>query len=213
LTKFVWILHTNGRMGYSKLLFISLILLPVMASSDAFGQRISDIPMTDAVTGEQFRWEEHRTAKGVVLIFSSLSCPFSKLYEGRITSLYDTYSSKGFVFALVNPHMALGESESKQSMAALSNEKLGGMPFLMDESQELARYLKVTKIPEAVLITNGPTGYSVAYQGAVDNNPQSPEGAQMNYLDNALANIIARKTPSPASTRAVGCNIRWTRVD
>jgi hypothetical protein len=192
----------------SILLYINIILLLCSALSDAYGQRISDIELTDAVSGEVFSWEQHRTAKGVVLIFSSLTCPFSKLYEGRIASLYENFSPQGFVFALVNPHVSLGASESKENMAKLAREKFRGIPFLVDAQQFLAAYLKVTKIPEAIIITNGPTGYAVVYQGAIDNNPQSPEGAQMNYLENALTNVLARKSPSPASTRAVGCNIR-----
>ena len=195
-------------MGKSILLICNLILFGCIAHSSAYGQRISTIELTDAVSGEIFSWEEHRTAKGVVLIFSSLTCPFSKLYEGRIKDLNDQFSPKGFVFALVNPHVALGEAESPENMAKVSTEKLDGIPFLMDAQQALAAYLKASKIPEALIITNGPTGYAVVYQGAIDNNPQSPESSQMNYLENALNNVLARKSPSPASTRAVGCNIR-----
>jgi len=198
-------------MGKSILFFGKLILLGWMALTDALGQRISNIELIDAVSGEVFSWEEHRTAKGVVLIFSSLTCPFSKLYEGRIATLNETFSPEGFVFALVNPHVSLEPSESQEIMAKVATEKQYGMPYLVDSQQSLTAFLKVTKIPEAVVITNGPTGYAVVYQGAIDNNPQSPESAQMKYLENALTNLLARKSPSPASTRAVGCNIRGLR--
>ena len=192
----------------SVFLFCSLIFFGSIAFSVAYGQRLSNIELTDAVSGDVFSWEEHQTSKGVVLIFSSLTCPFLKFYEGRIVALYEEFSPKGFVFALVNPHVALGGGESQENMAKVAMEKLEGIPFLMDATQSLSGYLEATKIPEAVIITNGPTGYAVVYQGAIDSNPQSPESAQMNYLENALNNVLARKSPSPASTRAVGCNIR-----
>ncbi|WP_234364198.1 redoxin domain-containing protein [Lunatibacter salilacus] len=198
-------------MGRSILFFGKLILLGWMGLADALGQRISNIELTDAVSGENFSWEQHRSAKGVVLIFSSITCPFSKLYEDRITALNDEFSPLGVVFALVNPHVFLGTSESQETMARVAKERGYAMPYLMDTQQSLATYLQVTKIPEAVVITQGPTGYAVVYKGAIDNNPQSPESAQMKYLENALTNLLARKSPSPASTRAVGCNIRQLR--
>lgn len=174
----------------------------------ASAQRLSDIELQDAVSGEVFSLKEHRSSKAVVLIFSSLGCPFAKLYEDRIQRLYDEYAGQGFVFALVNPHAGRGTGETQSDMAKRAEEKGYTMPYLMDTDQEMSRYLEVTKIPEAVVISNGPTGYSVVYKGAIDNNPQSADNAQMKYLDSALGNILARKNPSPASTRAVGCNVR-----
>ncbi len=198
-------------MGKSILFFGKLILFGYVALTDALAQRISNIELTDAVSGEVFLWEKHRSAKGVVLIFSSLTCPFSRLYEGRIAELYEEFAPQGVVFALVNPHVSLEPSESQENMAKVATEKQYPMPFLMDTHQLLTDYLKVTKIPEAVVITNGPTGYAVVYQGAIDNNPQSPDSAQMKYLDNALTNVLARRSPSPATTRAVGCNVKQIR--
>lgn len=198
-------------MGKSILFFGKLLLVGWMILGDAYGQRIANIALTDAVSGQVFSWEQHRTAKGVVLIFSSLACPFSKLYEGRIAALNQEFGPQGFVFAMVNPHVSLGSSENQEAMAIVAKEKEFSMPYLMDEQQSLTNFLEVTKIPEAVVITNGPTGYAVVYQGAIDNNPQSPDSAQMKYLENALTDVLLRKSPSPASTRAVGCNIRNLR--
>lgn len=187
-----------------------LILVLVSMSSVllANAQRLSDIELQDAVSGQVFSLKDHRSSKGVVLIFSSLGCPFAKLYEDRIQRLYDEYAGQGFVFALVNPHAGRGTGETQTDMAKRAEEKGYAMPYLMDTDQEMTRYLEVTKIPEAVVISNSPTGYSVVYKGAIDNNPQSADNAQMKYLDSALGNILARKSPSPASTRAVGCNVR-----
>ncbi|MCC5935701.1 MAG: redoxin domain-containing protein [Lunatimonas sp.] len=188
----------------------TLVLVGLSMSLVLMGkaQRLSDIELQDAVSGEVFSLKEHRSAKAVVLIFSSLGCPFAKLYEERIRLLHEEYAGQGFVFALVNPHAGRGTGENQADMAKRAEEKGYPMPYLMDTDQEMTRYLEVTKIPEAVVISNGPTGYSVVYKGAIDNNPQSADNAQMKYLDAALGNILARKNPSPAATRAVGCNVR-----
>ncbi|WP_245189560.1 redoxin domain-containing protein [Lunatimonas salinarum] len=189
-----------------RILVFGLVCLHLVGEAEA--QRLSDIELQDAVSGEVFSLKEYRSSKAVVLIFSSLGCPFSKLYEARINKLYEEYAVQGFVFAMVNPHAGQGSGESLADMADRAAQKGYLMPYLMDTEQKMTRYLEVTKIPEAVVISNGPTGYSVVYKGAIDNNPQSAESAQMKYLESALGNILARKNPSPASTRAVGCNVR-----
>jgi hypothetical protein len=48
-----------------------------------------------------------------------------------------------------------------------------------------------------VVITPSPTGWAIAYRGAIDNNPQVSANANMKYLENALAAIQNRRNPSP----------------
>ncbi|EON77304.1 hypothetical protein ADIS_2172 [Lunatimonas lonarensis] len=182
-------------------IFLSLVLT-------ASAQRLSDIELVDAVSGELFSLKPHRSSKAVVLIFMSLGCPYARLYEDRILALYREFAPEDFVFALVNPHAGHGAAEGQAAMAERATVKGYTMPYLLDVDQEMTQFLGVTKIPEAVVIASGPTGYSVVYKGAIDNNPQSAANAQMKYLEAALTNIVARKSPSPASTRAVGCNVR-----
>ena len=81
-------------------------------------------------------------------------------------------------------------------------------PFLEDGNQTVTKLFGISKLPEVVVITPGPTGFAVAYRGAIDNNPQMPENANTKYLESALSAIQNRSTPSPASSRAVGCNVR-----
>lgn len=193
------------RILFFKTLIVLLMLIQPYGSK---AQGLSDIELTDAVSGRVFSLKDHRSSKAVVLVFYSLSCPFSKLYEDRILDLHRQFSSQGFVFALVNPHAEQSAGESRANMVSKAQSKSYPMPYLLDVKQEMTGFLEVTKIPEVVVISTGPTGYAVAYKGAIDNNPQSPDSARMKYLENALNNILARKSPSPASTRAVGCNIR-----
>lgn len=178
-----------------------------MISFAAKAQRLENFELNDILSDQSFKLNAYGDKKAVVLIFTSNSCPFSKLYEDRIISLYNHFS-KDFQFALINPHIGSSEEESETAIRGRANEKQINFPYLIDPGLTVTRAVKATKLPEAIVITSGPTGYNIAYQGAIDNNPQAPGSVSHKYLENALNQILKRSSPSPASTRAVGCNIR-----
>jgi len=184
-----------------------LIFFSLLFGFTANAQRTENFELNDVISGQSFRLDAHGTKKAVVLIFTSNSCPFSKLYEDRIKALYSQFSDD-FQFAIINPHIGSSEEESEAAIRGRVKELGINMPYLLDPGLRVTRALKATKLPEAVVITSGPTGYNIAYQGAIDNNPQAPASVSQRYLENALSQIIRRSSPSPATTRAVGCNIR-----
>ncbi|RPA67803.1 ubiquitin carboxyl-hydrolase [Cyclobacteriaceae bacterium YHN15] len=187
---------------------IAVLILFNLFISASFGQRVEDFKLIDALSGKEFSLNDHNQSKGVVLIFTSLNCPFSKLYEERIVQLHESFSGQGFVFALINPHVAVEEDEQASNMKERAAERKITFPFLMDDKQVVSKQLGITKLPEVVLITPSPTGHSIAYRGAIDNNPQLADNANIKYLENALNAIQNRRNPSPASSRPVGCNLR-----
>ncbi|MCL6258234.1 redoxin domain-containing protein [Aquiflexum sp. TKW24L] len=185
-----------------------LILLSFILVSGTFAQRVENFKLNDAVLGQEFSLDSHGDAKAVILVFTSLNCPFSKLYEERLVNLSGQFASDGFVFALINPHIGTEEEETSAGMKARASEKKMPFPFLEDINQSVTKQFGITKLPEVVVITPSPTGFAVAYRGAIDNNPQMAENANIKYLESALTAIQNRRTPSPASSRAVGCNVK-----
>lgn len=189
----------------------SLVLSIVTVTLISFrlsAQRVDNFQLEDVLTGNTFTLTEHNDARGVVLIFTSLNCPFSKLYEERIVNLHNEFANQGFVFAMINPHVKVEEGESAADMKQRASERNISFPFLADGDQVVTRQLGITKLPEVVLVTPSPTGYSIAYRGAIDNNPQVAANANLKYLENALNAIANRRNPSPTSSRPVGCNVR-----
>lgn len=184
------------------------ILLVSMISIQVSAQRVDNFELEDVLTGNIFSLTDHNEVRGVVLVFTSLNCPFSKLYEERIINLHNEYSSQGFVFAMINPHEKVEEGETVSDMRQRAKERNISFPFLADGDQIVTRQLGITKLPEVVLVTPSPTGYSIAYRGAIDNNPQVAANANLKYLESALNAVANRRNPSPASSRPVGCNVR-----
>jgi thiol-disulfide isomerase/thioredoxin len=187
---------------------LSLILiLAFVFSTTVKAQRVDTFTLPDVISEANFDLSDHQSSKAIVLIFTSLSCPFSKLYEDRILELEKAYGGDGFVFVLVHPQVGQ-EDESIVAIRQKVKEKGWQMPFLNDSGQKLSRQLSITKLPESVVILPSPTGFSIVYRGAIDNNPQIAANANIKYLENALQAINNRRNPSPATSRPIGCNLR-----
>ncbi|WP_339901715.1 thioredoxin-like domain-containing protein [uncultured Cyclobacterium sp.] len=188
--------------------FLGCFVLSIFWTSAVFGQKISNIKMVDAVTNQEYTLEKNKSAKAQVFIFYTLKCPYSKLYNSRIKALKEKYTAANITFALVNP-LAGQESETQEKLSNLSFAKDNKLPYLMDDQQVFTKMTEVKKIPEVVIITSGPTGYSIAYRGAIDNNAQAMQSATVHHLSAALDDLINKDRPSPTVTRAVGCNIKY----
>lgn len=189
-----------------KKIFTGIIL--VMTAFQSYSQRVDDFALKDVVSGNTFSLSEHQSSAAVVLVFTTNSCPYSKLYESRIRDLANQFQSQNIHFVLVNPHADNAEGESAAEMIQKSTSSLSGLPYLSDNNQSLSQTFGISKIPEAVVITPNQAGFSVAYQGGIDNNPQLPHSATKRHLEDALQSIAEHKAPNPTSTRSVGCNLK-----
>lgn len=187
---------------------LSLLLLILLAAAYSLSaQSLETINLTDAVTGKVINIQSQVKGKGLVLVFHSLACPFAKMYEARLIALRSKYQSQGFTFMLVNPE-ASGNDEEKTALRNYVDQSDINMSYLIDENQELTKFLKVTKIPEVILLTPGTSGAVISYRGAIDNNPQAESAASSNYLDRAIDSILKGEAPNLGQVRAVGCNVR-----
>jgi thiol-disulfide isomerase/thioredoxin len=109
---------------------ILILLLFVGFAFDGFSQQVENFQLKDAVSGSSFELDLHKDKKAIVLVFTSLNCPFSKLYEDRIIALQSSFNSEGFVFAMINPHSGIEEEENTASIKKRVEEKGFKFPFL-----------------------------------------------------------------------------------
>lgn len=182
-----------------------LILFFISLDPSAQAQSFQSVERVDAVTGKSIQVESMFRDKAMVLIFHSLNCPFAKMYEERIIDLKNAYSNKGVSFVLVNPEAT---SEDMVELRKFIDDSGVNMGYLIDEDQILVKQLKITKVPETIILISGENGLEVAYKGAIDNNPQAAGSVSEKSLERAINQILKGETPSPSQVRATGCNVK-----
>ena len=144
-------------------------------------------------------------APATVVVFTCNHCPYALAWHDRIAAIARDY---GDVKVLaINPNDA--ERYPRDSFDAMRERVAadGGwpMPYLRDESQEVARAYGARTTPDCFVID---AEGRIAYRGAPDADYQDPalEGA---WVREALDAVLAGSEPERAETEPVGCSIKW----
>ena len=183
---------------------IAAVILTLITSA-ASGQTISEFSARDVVSGQPFTLTGGANARGIVLIFTSNTCPFDAYYYDRLNQLAADYSGR-IPVVFINPHP--GEDESADAMKALAARRGFKAPYLEDKDQAIMRALKVTRTPEAIVLKPDGNAYKVFYRGAIDDNAQVATDVHRHYLTDAIEALLSGANPSQPVVRPMGCNVR-----
>lgn len=193
---------------------VGLILLGLAWPATAGDQTI---PGPEQVLN--FRLLDHRgqahelrriDGKAVVLFFTANGCPVVRQNIHKLKALQEAFGGKGVRFFLVNANA--GDDRKSIRKEAL---ELGAwhLPVLKDDTQGVARHLRVQRTAEAVAIST--KDWTIFYRGAIDD--QLVEGAQKpkaeeHYLRAALDAFLNGSPVSKSTTLARGCVIHYDAV-
>lgn len=184
-----------------------LLFLLSVSFADSVGQVVKNFQLVDVVSKKTVSLDSYASSKGLLIIFTSNSCPYDEYYRNRVEAISSTYQNRIPVL-LVNGYTEPAESAEKM-VAKAQHLKLTS-PYLSDKSQVLVANLDVRKSPEAFLLKNENGKFSVVYRGAIDDNPQVEADVRHHYLRDAIDALLANQKIKVPQIRAVGCNIKRT---
>ncbi len=144
----------------------------------------------------------------VVLEWLNFECPFSRYHyatKHTMVELAEKYKEKNVVWLAIN---GTSHATPEANKAFAATYKLP-FPILDDRSGSLGRAYGAKTTPHIFII--GPAG-NIVYEGAIDNSPmgQKKEGV-INYVDKALAELIAGKDISTSKTEPYGCTVKYAQ--
>jgi len=139
--------------------------------------------------------------KTVVLEWGKPQCPpWLRLHKaGVFKALAEKYKDKGVVWLQINSNRA---SDREKNRKFAEDEKLT-FPYLDDHTQEVAKAYGAKRTPHIFIIDK--TGV-IVYDGAIDDDPQGKKepDKRINYVDQALTELLAGKPVSVAQTAPYG---------
>ncbi|MGQ7944791.1 thioredoxin family protein [Flavobacterium sp. WC2509] len=178
---------------------------PVVPTPYKIGDKATDFKLK-SVDGKMYSMADYKSAKGFIVVFTCNHCPFAKKYEDRINDLAKKYKPQGYILLAINPNdPALEPADSFDLMKVRAKEKGFVFPYLFDDGQKIYPQYGATKTPHAFLLDKN---LVVKYIGAIDDNVDSASDVKEKYLENAIAALESGKTPSPETTKAIGCSIK-----
>ena len=191
--------------------FLMLILLTAAAGKLNYGvgDTVSDFKLKN-VDGKMISLTDYKSSKGVIVIFDCNTCPYSRAYNERIIDLNKKYAPLGFPVITINSNDAeQSDGDSFEEMVDLAKRKNYNFPYLVDESQAVAKSFGATNTPHVFVLKNENNAFKVAYIGAIDDSPRKASSASRKYVEEAVTSLLENKPVTSTKTKAIGCGIKW----
>lgn len=188
-------------------------LLVIMVSAKPLkyeiGDSVNDFKLKN-VDGKMIALSDYKSAKGAIVIFDCNTCPYSKAYNDRIIALHKKYAAKGFPVITINandPQISPGDAYAE--MVAQAKKKNYDFPYLVDETQTVAKAFGATNTPHVFVLQKTGNDFKVAYIGTIDNNSRNASAATKKYVEDAVDALLGGQSVANPTTKAIGCTIKW----
>ncbi|NUN98798.1 MAG: redoxin family protein [Candidatus Omnitrophica bacterium] len=191
----------------------AVLVLAVAVSAQAakmthvVGQEFPAVDTVDLLSGAKVNLKDtlaKKEVQGVVVFFTSYTCPVALAYEERINELAEKHKGKV-------PFIALNANANENGDQQTTHAKEKGLKFAVgiDKGSDAAKKIGASATPEFYLI--GKDG-KVVYHGPLDDS-QDPQHIDKKLLASAIENHLAGKE-IPADDREVqafGCGIKFPK--
>ena len=175
----------------------------VLKAGDAgIGRQVPDLEFT-AVNGTTQHLSDLMKGAGIVVAFTSTSCPVSKRYGATLSRLQAELQAKGIGLLLVNPFTSESDLEIKEFI----HQNAIRAPYVCDSEKALALALRATTTTEVLLLDSTLT---LQYRGAIDDQfgfGYHLAAPRTEFLKDAVTALLAGRLPLVQATGAPGCEL------
>lgn len=193
----------------NSVLFVAMVMLFGACAQTSPKGKVKDFSLK-ATDGTTFSLANMPEAKGFILVFTCNHCPFAQKYEDRIIALDKKYAPLGYPVIAINPNDPVkAPDDSFDNMVKRAKEKGYTFPYLLDETQEVAKFYGATRTPQVYLLARNGSSLSVVYSGAIDDNVNNPGEVRAKYVEDILVRLQSGEKVDYIETKAVGCSIKW----
>jgi thiol-disulfide isomerase/thioredoxin len=174
------------------------------------GSPAVDFKLRDVISGNDRSLAEFRSPVATVIMFICNHCPYVKHINAELVRLANDYIPKGISFIAINSNdYAAFPEDSPENMRKVAAELKYPFPYLIDESQQVAKDYEAVCTPDFFIYD---ADLKLAYRGQLDDSrPSNPIPSDGRDIRAALDAILSGQKPSPRQRPSIGCNIKWRK--
>ena len=162
------------------------------------------------VDGRNWSLADFKGKKALVVIFMCNHCPYVIAVQGRINELAREYAAQGVALVGISPNDPVKyPADSLDAMRVRAREQGYVFPYLIDETQEVARAYGAVCTPDPFVFENVGGEFVLRYHGRIDDSWKEPERVTRREIAQSLDAILAGKPVSAQQHPAMGCSIKW----
>jgi len=171
-----------------------------------FGWKAGDFALK-GVDGKRYVLSDVRGPKGTLVVFICNHCPYVKASIGRIVAEANALREIGIGTIAIMPNDTEAYREdSFENMKAFAAEHRFTFPYVIDESQEVARAYGAQCTPDFF-------GFNaqdeLQYRGRLDASRMTPVANARRDLFAAMKQVSETGHAPPEQIPSMGCSIKW----
>ena len=165
-----------------------------------------DLPGVD---GKRHSLDSARGPNGLLVMFICNHCPYVKAAIGRIVRDATALAPLGIGSIAIMSNDAIAyPADSFDNMKAFAAQHALPFPYVVDESQDVARAYDAVCTPEFFGFDRDLT---LAYRGRIDSGGRNDDPHAKRELFDAMAQV-ARTGRAPVDQHpSIGCSIKWRK--
>jgi peroxiredoxin len=140
-----------------------------------------------------------------VVVFTCNHCPYALAWHDRLMDVARDYPDVHFYAINPNDAERYPHDSSEAMKERVSADGGWPMPYLRDESQDVARAYGARTTPDVFVID---ADAALRYRGAPDAD-HGDESQNAQWLRDALNGLRAREDIALPETEPVGCSVKW----
>ena len=174
------------------------------------GTPVPAFRLEDAVTGRKVTESDATGREALLVMFICNHCPFVLHVLEEIGRIASDYEPRGVAVIAINSNDVRNyPQDGPDRMRELALREDWSFPFLLDETQEVAKAFRAACTPDFFLFDGGG---GLAYRGQLDDSrPGNGLPVTGRDLRAALDAVLAGEPVAEAQLPSVGCNIKWKR--
>lgn len=172
------------------------------------GTKAPDFSLKEAVSGQTITLSKEKSDLATVVMFICNHCPFVKHIQKKLVEVVHKYQEEGIVFLAINSNdYSVFPSDSPENMKLAAENMHYTFPYLIDETQEVARVYHAVCTPEFYVFD---ADLKCIYRGRFDEStPGNTIEVTGNDLTAALDNILRGHSVDSEQIPSRGCSIKW----
>ena len=170
------------------------------------GTQLPEFELVNVLNDEVYSTESFTSEKNTVVMIICNHCPYVIHYHDEIKKLISDYADIRFI-AISSNDIENYPQDSPEKMKLLFQELGISIPYLFDETQDIAKLFKAKCTPEFYLFNKD---RALVYRGRLDSSsPGNTDEVDGSDLRNAIDLTLDNKKIDFDQFPSMGCNIKW----
>lgn len=157
-------------------------------------------------TDDKFYSLEDFRSKSLLIVFICNHCPYVKARIGDLVTLQSRFPKSELQIVGINSNDPSYQDEGFENMIKFSKENNLNFPYLIDDTQQIARSYGAVCTPDPFLFDQN---RKLVFHGKINDAMEPEMTPQIHVMENNIKRLLDGQSIEKDFDASIGCSIKW----